>query len=103
MALGVWLMFTRLTLGTEGLLADADHLIGALALTVAVTATAEVARAIRFLNIPLGTALVITALVADATAVQTVADLAVGVVLVALSFPRGKIRRHYGDWSRFVV
>src|SRR3546814_7799774 len=33
-ALGLWLMFTRLTLGAEGDMADAAHLIGALALTV---------------------------------------------------------------------
>ena len=103
MALGVWLMFTRLTLGTEGMLADADHLIGALVLTVAVTATAEVARAIRFLNIALGMALVITALVAEVTMVQSMADVVVGLAIVALSVPRGKTRRQYGGWSRFVV
>ncbi len=96
-------MLTRLTLGTEGMLANADHLIGALVLTVAVTATAEVARAIRFLNIPLGMALVITALVADATIVQSMADVIAGLAIVALSIPRGKTRRQYGGWSRFVV
>ena len=31
---GFWLMFTRLTLGAEGGMANADHVIGALALTV---------------------------------------------------------------------
>ena len=102
-ALGAWLMFTRLTLGTEGMLANADHLIGALAVTIAVSATAEPARAIRFLNIPLGAALVITALVADATIVQSVTDVVVGLALIALSVPRGKVRHEYGSWSRFVV
>src|SRR5690606_31278759 len=43
-AIGLWLMFTRLTLGAEGRMADADHLIGALALTVVSLAAAEVAR-----------------------------------------------------------
>jgi len=103
MAVAVWLMFTRLTLGTEGVLADADHLIGALALTVAVTATAESVRAARFLNILLGMALVITVLVVDATWYQVAADLACGLALMALSVPRGSVRSRYGSWSRFVV
>ncbi|MDP2121942.1 MAG: NAD-dependent epimerase/dehydratase family protein [Hoeflea sp.] len=101
--IGLWLMLTRLTLGTEGTLAHADHLVGALAITVAVTATAEVARPIRFLNIPLGMALVITALVADATTVQMLGDVIAGLALVALSIPRGPVRRSYGGWSRFIV
>src|SRR3546814_9502028 len=65
-ALGLWLMFTRLTLGAEGDMADADHLIGALALTVISLAAAEVARALRFLLIPLGAALFVTPFVYDA-------------------------------------
>ena len=103
MGLGLWLMCTRMTLGTEGLLADADHLIGALVLTVAVTATAESVRPARLLNILLGAALVITALVASSTPLQSLADVAVGLALVALSIPRGHIRHNYGNWSRFIV
>ncbi len=53
-AIGIWLMVTRLTLGTTGTLAEADHLVGALAVTVAVTALAESARPARFLNMCLG-------------------------------------------------
>ena len=36
--LGIWLMFTRLIFGTELPMADSDHLIGALVITVAVIA-----------------------------------------------------------------
>lgn len=103
MGIGVWLMLTRLTLGTAGTLADADHLIGALALTVAVTATAEPARAARFLNILLGMALAITAFVVDAAWHQIAADIVCGVALMALSIPRGPVRNSYGSWSRFIV
>lgn len=53
-ALGLWLMFTRLSLGTHPPLADSDHLMGALIVTVAVIAMAEVARALRFVNIIFG-------------------------------------------------
>lgn len=102
-AVGIWLMFTRLTLGTEGVLADADHLIGALALTVAVTAMAESVRAVRFLNMCLGAALVICALVMEATWLQSGADILAGLLLIAASVPRGAVRHEYGGWSRVVV
>ena len=102
-AVGIWLMFTRLTLGTEGVLADADHLVGALALTVAVTAMAESVRAVRFLNMCLGAALVICALVMEATWLQSGADILAGLVLIAASVPRGAVRHKYGGWSRVVV
>jgi nucleoside-diphosphate-sugar epimerase len=42
--IGLWLMFTRPILGAEGSMANADHLIGALALTVVSLAAAESAR-----------------------------------------------------------
>lgn len=102
-AIGVWLMFTRLTLGTEGTLADADHLIGALAVTIAVSAMAESIRAARFLNICLGAALVICAFVMEATWLQSGADILAGIALMAVSVPRGKVRHRYGSWSRVVV
>ena len=44
MAVGVWLMCTRLTLDARGAMADADHLMGSLAVTIAVIACAEPAR-----------------------------------------------------------
>ena len=48
--LGVWLMFSPAVFGTQGSAANSDHLAGALVVTVAVIATAEVARAGRFIN-----------------------------------------------------
>ncbi|WP_420566034.1 NAD-dependent epimerase/dehydratase family protein [Thalassobaculum sp.] len=102
-AIGLWLMFTRLTLGTQGVLADTDHLIGALAVTIAVSAMAESIRAARFLNICLGAGLVICAFVMDATWLQSGADIAAGLALMVVSVPRGTVRNRYGSWSRVVV
>ena len=102
-AIGVWLMFTRLTLGTEGMMANADHLIGALALTVISLAAAELARALRFLLIPLGAALLITPFVYDADAAQIIASLVCGVALIGLSLRRGPIRERYADWQKLIV
>lgn len=101
--IGIWLMFTRLTLGSEGVMANADHLIGSLVLTVSITAMAETMRPVRFLNALLGSALAIVAMVAGDTAFQMLAGLLAGLLLIALSIPRGPIRSSYGSWDRLLV
>jgi len=101
--IGVWLMLTRITLGSEGGMANADHLIGALVLTVTVAALAEVARPLRFLNMALGAALMITPFAYGAGWPATVASLVCGVALIALSVRRGRVRNRYGAWSRLIV
>ncbi|MEJ8573273.1 vitamin K epoxide reductase family protein [Microbaculum marinum] len=100
---GLWLMFTRLTLGASGTMANADHLIGALVITVSVTAFAEVARPVRFLNALLGMALAIMPFVAGATLAQMVSGVLCGLVLIGLGVPRGEIRHRYGNWTRHIV
>src|SRR5690606_28028177 len=102
-AIGAWLMLTRLTVGAEGTVANADHLIGSLVITVAVIAMTEVARPVRFVNAVLGAALLAVPFVLDAPAASMWSSLAGGVALIALSFPRGPIRQRYGDWNRLLV
>jgi nucleoside-diphosphate-sugar epimerase len=100
--IGLWLMFTRLTLGAEGGMANADHLIGALVLTVVSLAAAEVARPLRFLLVPLGAALLVTPFLHDTSQAQIAAGLACGAALMLLSLRRGKIRATYGNWQRLI-
>lgn len=102
-AIGAWLMCTRLTLGTEGTLASADHLVGALVLTVVAIAAAEVARLARFLLVPLGVGLLVAAPVYGDGPWQIGADVAAGLALIALAVPRGRIEGRYGPWDRLVV
>src|SRR5262245_58405933 len=52
--LGIWLMSSRLVFGSVPPLADSDHVVGALVVTVAVIATGEVGRALRFINVLFG-------------------------------------------------
>lgn len=99
-AIGVWLMCTRLTLGSEGAMANAEHLIGALILTVTVTALAEVMRPVRFVNVLLGLALVVTPFMLDASTWGMVSSIICGLALVGLSIPSGPIRYHYGAWDK---
>ena len=101
--IGAWLMLTRITLGSEAGMANADHLIGALVLTVTVTAFAEVARPLRFLNMAFGGALLITPFAYGAAWPATLASLICGAALIALSARRGPIANRYGGWSKVIV
>ena len=104
--LGVWLIFTRATFGATESMADSDHLMGALVVTVAVIAMAEVARPLRFLNVLFGlwlsvAPLLLAGLSGPAAAVN---GIVVGLLLIAFSLPRGRRSgAHYGGWDRFVV
>ncbi|MGZ8189406.1 MAG: NAD-dependent epimerase/dehydratase family protein [Methylosarcina sp.] len=103
-ALGIWLMCTRLIFGTSGDQADSDHLIGCLVITISITALAEAARPARFLNIVLAIVLMAAPLMLDGG--STLADwsgAAVGLALLLLSIPRGRIENSYGNWSRYLV
>lgn len=89
-ALGVWLMFTRLIFGTEGSMANSDHLLGSLTITFAVMAMAEVARPVRFINVLFGLWLIAAPWVlSGASAVAAWGSVFVGIVLILLSLPRG--------------
>ena len=103
---GAWLMFSRAIFGTTGLLADSDHLVGALVITVAVCAMAEVVRPLRFLNLPFGLWLVAAPwLLADGAGTAAAwNDIACGLLIAGLSLPRGRrSAEHYGAWDRYVV
>src|SRR5439155_1580106 len=77
-------------------LADSDHLIGALVITVAVIAMAEVGRALRFINVLFGLWLIAAPwLLAGGTMPAAWAEVAVGLILIALSLPRGQRTREH--------
>ena len=104
-ALGVWLMFTRPVFGTVPPMADSDHLVGALVVTVAVMAMAEVARPLRFINIAFGLWLVVAPwILVGENLGAAFSSVLTGLALIALSLPRGKrSKEHYGSWDRYVV
>jgi hypothetical protein len=104
MLLGAWLTLSRLTFGTEPPLAD-DYLVGALVITTAAIATAEVTRPLRFINVGFGLWLIATPwLLGGAPVAGQASDVLVGLALVWLSLPRGpRSRGHYGGWDRLIV
>lgn len=103
--LGLALMFTRPLLGTEPPMAHSDHLVGALIVTVAVMALAEVGRPLRFINVLFGLWLIAAPWVLDGESlVASFVSVAIGLAVVALSLPRGKRgEEHFGSWDRFIV
>ena len=101
--IGLSLLFTRLTLGADGNLAHAHHVIGSLVLTVVSIAAAEVARPVRYFNVLLGAALMVTAFMWSANTATTVVCGVLGLALIALSMRRGPIIERYGLWQRMIV
>ena len=102
-AFGVWLMFAPWMFQTTGRAADNDHLVGALIVTFAVIAMAEVGRAVRFFNVLFGAWLIIAPwLLGGATISATWNDMIVGALVILLSFPRGKIGERYGSYERYI-
>ena len=105
-AIGAFLMLTRLIFGTSGSMANSDHVVGALAITVAIIATAEVARPLRLVNALFGAWLAAAPWLLDGVAspVAAWASVAMGLALVTLSLPRGRrTSEHYAGWDRYVV
>jgi len=103
--IGAFLMLSRAIFDNEAALANSDHLIGALVLTTAVIAWAEVARPLRLLNILFGLWLIVAPLFLDGGSIAgSLLGMASGLVLIPLSLPRGRrSKEHYGSWDRYIV
>lgn len=103
--IGAWLMLSRLVFCSERAIANSDHVAGAMIITIAVCAMAEVARPLRSLNLLFGLWLIIAPwLLGGATIGVLLNDATVGLVVIGLSLPRGwRSEEHYGSWDRYVV
>lgn len=101
---GTWLMFAPDVLGTTGSAASNDRLIGALVVTFALIAVAEVVRPIRFLNAVFGTWLLIAPWVLSGyVGTDRLSSMASGGALIVLSLRRGHIQGQYGGWQPYIV
>lgn len=82
-------------------MADSDHLVGALIVTVAIAAMAEVGRLLRFINVAFGVWLIASPWVLSGA---SMVDVVIGLAMIALSLPRGqRSREHYGSRHRIVL
>ncbi|MEX2579531.1 MAG: vitamin K epoxide reductase family protein [Verrucomicrobiales bacterium] len=101
--LGAWLFFAPAVLGTGGGAANNVYLTAALVVTVSVVALAEVARIVRFANVPLGLWVALAAWVfPDVALPEKMAYTVTGLLLAVLALPRGPVHERYGDWERWI-
>lgn len=101
--LGVWLMFAPSVLGSIGAAAHSDHLFGALIVTVAVIALADVGRATRYINVLFGAWVIVAPwLLGGATPASRWSDAIAAALVILLSLPRGPVGERYGTWERFI-
>jgi hypothetical protein len=101
--IGLSLLFTRLTFGSTGAMANADHVVGFLVLTTLSIAAAEVTRPVRYLDVLFGIALLMTPFAYPAGTAATMNSVVCGIALILLSRRRGPIRQRYGSWTRLIV
>lgn len=99
-ALGTWMMFAPAVLGSEGLMRDSSFVVGALVIVVSVIAMADVARVTRYLNLALGSWLVVAPWFLEVGAGARWNALVVGVFVGLLSLPPGRWRDRYGGAER---
>lgn len=103
-AIGAWLMFTRVTFGHSGAMADSDHLVGSLVFTFSICAFAEVARPLRAINFLFGAWLLASPwLLEGASESGTVGLMLAGAALIVLALPRGPVEHRYGGWDRVLI
>jgi hypothetical protein len=102
LALGALLMLSPILFGWDSGVAATNHIVGAIVITVTVAALAPVARLARFLNVLLGIVLVFAPLVAGASWAGFAFSALCGLLLIALSIPRGTVCNNYGNWDSFI-
>jgi uncharacterized membrane protein len=100
---GAWVMFSPALLSLTQQASDSQHLVGALIATIAIAAMAEPCRAARFLNVMCGAWLILSLfLLPGFVPIAAWANMITGIVVIALSVPRGKISERYGSFDKFV-
>jgi hypothetical protein len=101
--LGLWLMFEPAALGVARPMASVDHLAGALIVAISVIAMGEAVRLIRLFNILLGlTVAILPWVLSGGTTLSRIIDLIVGLLVIALTLPRGIKRESYGPVEKAI-
>lgn len=101
---GAWVMAAPWVFGTTGEAFKFESIFGALAIVTAFVAWAEVTRLLRVVNVVIGLAIAIAAwLFPEMSLAAQLNGLLAGLLLVALSVPRGPIRDRYGGWDPLVI
>ena len=102
--IGVWLLFADKLLGLTGLAAKNADVVGALLVTISIISWAEVIRAARFINIIIVLWFALAPWVLPGSTTFDIWHSSIlAIVVIVLSFFRGRIKEHYGKWDRYIV
>jgi hypothetical protein len=79
------------------------YILGPLIAFISLVACAEVFRALRFLNLLFGAILMIAPWFFYQNSLGPIFhNFILGILVLLLTFPRGKILEKYGDWQRLI-
>ncbi|HEY8658496.1 MAG TPA: vitamin K epoxide reductase family protein [Hanamia sp.] len=102
--IGLWWMYYPGNFDITGSAANNFTTLGALVVTFSVIAMAEVGRALRFINILFSLWLIVAMLLINAVPANALWNAIIsGVTLMALSFPKGRIREKYGTFDKYII
>ncbi len=105
-ALGGWLMASPYVLNIAGIAigADSDYITGAVVVVISIICMGEIIRSLRYINILLGIWLIVSVWVLwiDNSVHRQWSNIGVGILLIILSFPKGRIREKYGSLDRWI-
>ncbi len=102
--LGIWLMASPALFKSHNVLAMSNYIAGPFVATVSVIGLAEACRSIRFVNILLGICLALIPLFAPVKdAPNLVNNILVGLLVIGLSLPKGKIKERYGIYEKLII
>jgi nucleoside-diphosphate-sugar epimerase/uncharacterized membrane protein len=100
--LGIWLMFTPALFEFKGLAANNIYIIASLITTFSIIAFSEIARIVRLINVPLGLWLAASPwFMGEVPEGAQWHSLVVGLILMILSLPRGKVAQSFGPANHF--
>jgi hypothetical protein len=91
----------------QGLTTNINYILGAAVWAIAIISLAEVARAVRLVNILAAIAIMVLPWLIDGgvgmMTLSRLNNLIVGALVIVLSIPLGKIKNAYGNWNRPIV
>lgn len=100
---GIWLMSTPQLFSIEGALANNTHVFGALSVAISIISWSEVARALRYILLPVGVWILISPWVLNGAAISAEWNYVIsGLLLIIFSFRKGRIVESYGDWNQYI-
>ncbi|CCB87285.1 putative uncharacterized protein [Parachlamydia acanthamoebae UV-7] len=101
--IGITLLFSKsfLSFGDE---TTAPYILGALITTISIISVAEVIRSFRYLNMGLGLCLIAsTWFLKEFTPLSLALTCGMGIALILLCIPRGKINETYGSLNHWIL